>query len=112
MGGVENIVMLRPADTRGGLEPMNFTIGACMRPRHVRQRSNRPAQIADVPWRRAADLVAANGVDIWLVDGTPEVAEAAELLDRLRRIAREERDRVGREEGAALLEPDRVREVV
>src|SRR5262245_28982994 len=112
MRWIEEVVVLRPAGASSGLEAVNLVVSGGVRPRHVRQYTRCATQIASAPRRPATELVAANGVDVRLVEGAPEIAEAAQFLHDLRCVAREEGDGVQREEGATLLEPDRVREVV
>jgi len=79
---------------------------------HRRLRTDGSAQVADVAGRPAAELVAAHAIDIRFVERTPEVAQVPQRRDGLGHIAREEWDGVGCQKRAALLEPDRVREVV
>src|SRR5579871_567643 len=65
-----------------------------------------------MPRRKAAYLIADDGVDVGFVDGTPEVAEVAQRLHGMRDVALEAFGSVACEEAATRCEPEGIGEVM
>src|SRR5690242_3359276 len=111
MRRIEESVIQAVANLRLWLQSANCIKRFDVRLQQIAQHTARHAQVMPA-WRIDTKHVAHRGIDVWLVNGNPEVAQVAQALYSACHVAREVTDVLLARETIPVGEPERFGKVV